>query len=72
LEDNKAIALRFRKELWEEGGLACLDEAIDPNCLLHVEDTATPVGYNGPQGMAMIITAILAAADHLRVFAGWT
>jgi hypothetical protein len=35
IEKNKAIARRFRRQMWNTAELTLADEIIDPACVIH-------------------------------------
>jgi len=60
-EKNKALARRFREEIWKSGNLAIADEIYDHDAVIHVNDPLTPDFGKGPQAFKQIVTMYLTA-----------
>lgn len=53
--DNKAIARRFRHDLWNTGDLALADEIIDRDCLVHARIPFTTDFTRGPEALKQLV-----------------
>ena len=58
-EESKALARRFREEIWTN--LALADEICDEEAVLHVHDPLVPDLGKGPQALKQLVTMYLTA-----------
>jgi predicted ester cyclase len=65
--DPKAIARRFREDLWNTGDLAIADEIIDRECLIHARIPFATDFMRGPDAMAQLVMFYRLAFSEIRV-----
>ena len=65
-EENKALARRFRLEVFSQGNIAAIDEICDANWTYH--DPSDPQGNwpRGPQGMRQLVNLYRSAFPDLH------
>lgn len=81
-EQNKALARRFREEIWTDLNIA--DGICDDDAVFHINDSLTPELEKGPAGLKRLVNTYLTAfpdasckIDELvvegdKVIARWT
>lgn len=68
-EQSRAVARRFREDLWNSGDLAIADEIIAADCLIHARVPMTTDFSRGPDAIRQLVLFFhLAFADiHMTV-----
>lgn len=66
-DSNKAIARRFREDLWNTGDLAIADEIIDRDCRIHARIPFATDFMRGPDAMAQLVMFYRLAFSEIRM-----
>ena len=64
LERNRAIAVRWMEEIWNQRREEVVDELMDPDAVGHMEGGDA----SGPAAFKVVHTAFLTALPDLRIF----
>ncbi|HWM94899.1 MAG TPA: ester cyclase [Thermoanaerobaculia bacterium] len=67
LEENKAIARRFREDLWNTGDLALVDAIMARDCEVHARVPFTTDFMRGPEAMGQLVLFYRIAFSDLRM-----
>ena len=62
----KAVARRYREELWSQEALNVADEIVAPTCAFHNFDPITPVLENGSAGARNLVIIYRTAFPDVR------
>jgi hypothetical protein len=66
LADIKAVARRYREQIWNQGALNVADEIFAPTCAFHNFDPITPALEEGPAGAKKLVTSYRTAFPDAR------
>lgn len=64
---GKAVARRFREDLWNTGDLAIADEVIDRDCRIHARIPFATDFMRGPDAMAQLVLFYRLAFSEIRM-----
>ena len=67
LEENKAIARRFREDLWNTGDLALVGRLFDRDCVVHARVPLTTDFTRGPDAMGQLVFFYRIAFSEVRM-----
>lgn len=66
-DSSKAIARRFREDLWNTGELAIADEVIHRDCAIHARIPFATDFMRGPDAMAQLVMFYRLAFSEIRM-----
>jgi predicted ester cyclase len=69
LETNRALARRFREELWNTGDLGIAAEIIHPDCLIHARIPFRTDFVRGPEALGQLVLFYHLAFSEVQVTA---
>ncbi|HEX7182247.1 MAG TPA: ester cyclase [Thermoanaerobaculia bacterium] len=66
-QDNRAIARRFREDLWNTADLSIVDEIIAGDCAIHARIPFATDFARGPEALAQLVLFYHLAFSEIRV-----